>query len=190
MPKTPGEMIAVTKAQLAAKTGKSFEQWIAFAKKNGPPSVPVLTAWLKAKHGLKHLQAHLVSREVKSPGSTSDYDAPEKLLAALYSGKAAPLRSLHDQVVKKILALGMDVELTVAKTYVTFRRKKQFAILRPGNGVLELGLCLGGVKPAPKLAAAKSFGSDRVTHRVAIAKAGELAGETMRWVKVAFGLAG
>jgi hypothetical protein len=190
MPKTPGEMIATTKAQMKERTGKSFEQWLAVARKNGPPAATALSAWLRQKHGLKPLQADLVSREARSPGSTTEYDDPEKLVDALYSGEASALRPLHDQVVRKILALGNDVELTAAKTYVTLRRKKQFALVRPGSGVLELGLCLGGLKPTPKLAAAKHFGSERVTHQIAIGKASEVAGETMRWLKAAFALAG
>ena len=69
---------------------------------------------------------------------------------ALYAGKKASLRPLHDQLMAMVHAMGPDVSLAPKKGYVSLRRpRKQFAMIQPsGAGRIDLGLILPGVPQA------------------------------------------
>ena len=61
-------------------------------------------------------------------------------LAAIYSGAKAPLRALHETLIAEIDKLG-PCEKSPKKTYVSLRRKKQFAMVGPATcELVELGL--------------------------------------------------
>ncbi len=70
---------------------------------------------------------------------------------ALYAGKKASLRPLHDQLMAMVHAMGPDVSLAPKKGYVSLRRpRKQFAMIQPsGAGRIDLGLILPGVPGRP-----------------------------------------
>src|SRR5712664_3275815 len=52
-------------------------------------------------------------------------------LDALYTGKKAGLRPLHDQLMMVIEAFGPDVSTVPKKGYLSIRRTKQFAMIQP-----------------------------------------------------------
>ena len=63
-------------------------------------------------------------------------------LAAIYGGAKAALRPIHDKVMADVRRFG-EFEIAPKKTYVSLRRKKQFAMLGPKtNERFELGLNL------------------------------------------------
>lgn len=95
----------------------------------------------------------------------------------------AGVRPLHDAVVEAAKAFGEDVELAPKKSYVSLRRRKQFATVGPGPaGRLEIGLNLAGEKPGGRLEAA----SGMCSHRVRIASAGEFDAELRGWLRQAY----
>ena len=49
MPKSPREMGEAIARNLPAKTGKTFEAWVALTKKDGPADRKEMVAWLKSK---------------------------------------------------------------------------------------------------------------------------------------------
>jgi len=57
-----------------------------------------------------------------------------------------------------------------------------FGLVRPGAGRLDLGLILPGVASTGRLRIAKSLGSDRITHRIALTKPAEVDAEVLRLV--------
>ena len=52
MPTSPKEMGAAIARNLPAKTRKTYEQWVALTKKDGPPTRKERVAWLKSEHGI------------------------------------------------------------------------------------------------------------------------------------------
>ena len=88
-----------------------------------------VVAMLKSDYGMAHGAAHRVApagpaeaasgasatasgRATASPGEAAD---------ALYAGKKAPLRPLHDQLMAMVHAMGPDVSLAPKKGYVSLR---------------------------------------------------------------------
>lgn len=86
-------------------------------------------------------------------------------LSGQYVGKPH-LRPIHDRLIAIASALGPDVEVSAKKSYVSLRRRKQFAIIKPSTQTrVDLGLCLRGVECQGRLEAADTF-SAMVSHRV------------------------
>jgi predicted transport protein len=187
MPQSPGEMIAAVKANMPAKTGKTFEQWVKIAKAGGPSIAKECYAWLKKEHGLPHLSAQIVADTVSGQGRYEGYDNQDALVDALYAGPKAGLRPIYDQLVKVARKLGKDVVLTPCKTYVSLRRKRQFAIVKPTTRTrVDLGLTLADVKPQGRLEAAGKTGSDRISHVIKIEALKEIDAEVTRWLTEAY----
>jgi len=186
MPKSPKEMIDAIARNLPAKTGRTYEQWVDLTKKEGPATRKERIAWLKSKHGLGTVTATFIAAEAEGRSIAGEYADEGVLLDGMFAGDKAPLRPLYDEVVKMARKLGRDVDLTVCKTYVGFRRSKQFAIVKPGRGRLDLGLVLPEIKPGGRLEKPGSIGNDRMTHRVGVAAKKEIDAEVRQWLKAAY----
>jgi hypothetical protein len=95
------------------------------------------------------------------------------------------VRSLYDQVVQAITALGGGIEMAPKKGYVSLRRRKQFGMLQAGARGVNLGLVLHGVEPAGRLESAAGWNA-LFTHRVRIASSAELDDEIRAWLRDAY----
>src|SRR6185295_7548338 len=127
MPKSPKEMIEAIRRNLPEKTGRTFDQWVALAKKKGLKDSKALTAWLKADHGLGSVTAHFIAADAVGKSVADAYADEGALVDAMYSGDRASLRPVYDKLAETAQMLGKDVVLTVCKTYVGMRRARQFA---------------------------------------------------------------
>jgi hypothetical protein len=187
MPKSPGEMVAAVKANMPAKTGKTFEEWLAIAKTGGFVKAKECYHWLKTEHDLPHLSAQIVADSATGGGRYEAYDNPDALVEAMYSGDKAGLRPIYDELIKLARKLGKDVELTPCKTYVGLRRQRQFAVIKPTTKTrVDLGVTLVDAKPEGKLEAAGKVGSDRITHVIKLESIKSIDAEVKRWLKEAY----
>ena len=187
MPKSPKEMIEAIGRNLPAKTGKTFDEWVALAKKQGPKDRKALTAWLKTKHELGTVTATFIAADAVGESIAAAYSDEGKLLDGMYAGEAAALRPVYDKLAETVQLLGPDVGLTVCKTYVGMRRARQFGMIKPATkGRVFLGLTLPDVEPAGRLLKAGSIGNDRMTHRIEITAPKEIDAEVRRWLKAAY----
>ncbi len=181
---TPQEMEASMVANMAEKTGKSLEQWIALAKKSGESAHGKIVAHLKSEHGLGHGYANLVAHRFLTPAGSEPQG--DDLVEALFAGKKAALRPIHDALMKAAKALGKDVEIAPKKTYVSLRAAKQFALVQPSTATrVDLGLNLKGVEPTARSEASGSF-SAMCTHRVRLESAKDVDSEVKGWLQQAY----
>jgi hypothetical protein len=191
MPKSPGEMIAAVKANLPAKTGKSFEQWVKLATRRRASTRQECRDWLMKAHGLGRNTADIIVSEVCQPGGSTVYEDGQALVDAMYAGAKTGLRPIYDALVKAVRKLGPDAELTPCKTYVGARRKRQFALIRPTTPKrVDLGLALSDTEPQGRLEDAKSLGNERIKRIIKIASVGDIDAEVERWLKAAYDGAG
>lgn len=85
---------------------------------------------------------------------------------------------------KAVEGLGIDVEVTPKKAYVSLRRNKQFAWVQPSTKTrLDVGLTLKDVTPQGKLEASGSF-SAMCTHRVKVEQESEINNDLIKWLKM------
>jgi predicted transport protein len=186
MPKSPKEMGEAIARNLPEKTGKTFDQWVAIARNSGLANRKERIAWLKSEHKLGSVTAMFIAAEAEGRSIVAEYSDEGALLDAQFAGDKGALRPLYDELAKAAKRLGKDVELTVCKTYVGIRRRKQFAMVKPGKSRVDLGLVLKGVKPVGRLGTAGPIGNDRMTHRVQISSKKEIDGEVKAWLRQAY----
>ncbi len=103
---------------------------------------------------------------------------------AQYEGKKAALRPLYDTLIAAVAAFG-DVEIAPKRTYVSLRRKKQFALVQPGPGRIDVGINLKGVDPNGRLEKSGSFNA-MCTHRVRVNGPDDVNDELLGWLRLAY----
>jgi predicted transport protein len=185
MGKSPEQAMQSMIEGLAAKTGRSLDEWLAIVKKNKAVKHGEIVKHLKEK-GLGHGYANLVAHQALGSDSVSAAGQGVDLVAEQYAGAKAALRPIYDALVKKVSAFGKDVELSPKKAYVSLRRSKQFGLIQPSTATrLDLGLNLKGVAPKGRLEASGSFNS-MCTHRVRLTSAAEVDAEVVGWIKQAY----
>ena len=173
---------------LKTKTGKSLEEWIDVVKSSGLAKHGEMVKFLKDNHGFTHGYANLVALKARGAdaGSAADQDS---LVVDQYKGKEN-LKPIYDKLVAELKKLGSDVGLAPKKTYVSVRRKKQFAMLTPATkSRFELGINLKGQEAEgvlEKITAANAMCS----HKINLSSVDDVSGEVVGWMKKAYEGAG
>src|SRR5262249_11421251 len=110
-------------ADLPAKTGRTFEQWLSHIRKNGPQDDKACVQWLKTEHGMGSNTAWwLAERAANKPAGFAD-DSPESYLNAapgyvdkMFAGPKAALRPLYDKLLDVCLNFADDVKACPCQT--------------------------------------------------------------------------
>jgi hypothetical protein len=185
---TPDDGIAAQIRNIEARYGKPMPEWLTLIAASGLAKHTDVVAMLKADHGMTHGAAHRVSllaRQAASPTAASEDPAD-----ALYTGKKAALRPVHDRLMTVIGALGTDVSTAPKKGYLSIRRKKQFAMIQPSAaGRLDVGMILPATPAAGRLEPAGSFNA-LFTHRVRVASPDDIDQALTGWLRTAYANAG
>lgn len=186
MAKSPEEMAAAMVANLKEKTGKTLDQWLKITKKAKLEKHGQIVKMLKADHGVTHGFANLIAHETLSGGAPAGAKGDSALVDNQYKGPKEELRPIYDAVVAAVQKLGKDVEISPKKSYVSFRRNKQFALIQPSTKTrVDLGINLKGAKTTKRLESSGSFNS-MVSHRVRLSNKKEVNAELMNWLKQAY----
>ena len=189
MASSPEEMAQTMIDNLPAKTGKSLVEWNAVLKKKGLATHKEMMAFLKGDEGVTHGYANLIAQLARRESDGGVVPVGD-LVASQYSGPKAGLRPIHDRLVSAVEALGSDVEVAPKKSYVSLRRKKQFALIQPSTRTrVDLGVNLKGHEASGKLEASGSFNS-MVSHRVRISSTEEVDADVIAWLRLAYDAAG
>lgn len=177
------DAVATMIANYEKNTGKPLEAWIAIARQAKLAKHGEIVKLLKETHGMGHGYANLVAQRVLAGGG--EEPAGDDLVAAQYAGAKAALRPLYDKLVKSASGFGSDVEISPKKTYVSLRRNKQFALVQPGPGRIDVGINLKGVAPTARLEASGSFNA-MVSHRVRVTSEAEIDKALLGWLREAY----
>jgi hypothetical protein len=188
---TAEEGIATQIRNIEARYGKTMAQWSAIVAASGLTRHKDVVGLLKAEHGLPHGAAHRVSltvRQQPGPGQPGPAITGDPV-SALYTGRKAPLRPLHEALMTAVLALGDDVEVAPKKGYLSLRRGRQFAMIQPsGAGRIDVGLILPATpetQPGPRLESAAGFNA-LFTHRVRVPAGADIDPELTAWLRLAY----
>jgi len=185
---TVDEGLAAQVRNIEAKYGRPMTEWFAVIAASGLTKHTDVVSMLKSEHGLAHGAAHRVSllaRQAEAPPA-DDPGAGTDPAAALYTGKKAGLRPIHDALMNTITAFGDDIEVAPKKGYLSLRRRKQFAMIQPSAaGRIDIGLILPGVPTGDRLEPAAGFNA-LFTHRVRLSSADGLDDELVSWLRRAY----
>jgi Domain of unknown function (DUF5655)/Domain of unknown function (DUF4287) len=191
----PQAALATQLRNIESKTGKTLAQVRELVAKSGLAKHGEVRAMLQDKLGLGYGDANTLAHAVKgapaaaSAGPASAAGAAQSdPLDAIYSGVKAALRPLHEAVMAKIATLGA-FDIAPKKTYLSLRRKKQFAMVGPATkDAIEIGLNVKGLPDHARLKAMPPGGMCQFTVRLGDAK--EIDAALLGWVRAAYDAAG
>ena len=98
------------------------------------------------------------------------------------------MRPIHDKLMAEINKFG-EFEIAPKKTYISLRRKKQFAMIGPATKTqVEVGLNVKGLAPAQRLL--EQPPNSMCNYKVRLSTVAEVDATLIAWIKQAFVSAG
>jgi predicted transport protein len=168
---------------LHKNTGKTLEQWIDIVKKENFGKHGEIIKFLKEQHGFTHGFANLVAHKANETDAGSA-ENQEDLISKQYTGKEH-FKPIFDKLISEIQTFGNDIEIAPKNSYVSLRRKKQFAILNPATKTrFEIGINLKGQEPKGKLETEKP--NAMCSHKIKISEIKDIDIEVIEWIKTAY----
>ncbi len=168
---------------LEASTGKKLDDWFRIIDSCGLQKHGEVVNHLKSTHGIGHGYANMLLhvKKLAVEGSPEDDD----LIKKQYEGKEA-LKVWYDRLEQTIKGFGDDVEISAKQAYVSFRTKKQFALIQPSTKTrLDIGLNAKGMAPDDTAIASGSWNA-MCTHRIKIESEEQLNDTVIAWLKKAY----
>src|ERR1700722_14342969 len=161
-------MMGAVIGSLAARTGRSLDEWLALVEASGidPLDQNAVRRWLRAEHSVpQNSQWAIADAAARAAGwarpSVEDY------IDRQYSGAKAALRPIYDAVAGAIGQLGDDITVEGRGGYTPFVRGRQFAaVAAAARDRVDLGLRFTDPPPSGRLTA--STGPGQATHKIAL----------------------
>src|SRR5690242_18018568 len=180
-------MFDAVSASMAARTGRSLEEWVALVQQSSgvdPLDQNAVRRWLKDVHGVpQNSQWAIADTAAQAAGwvrPTNEQYADEQ-----YRGKKAALRPVFDAVREVAMALGDDVTMEGRSTYVPFVRKRQFAAVAAATATrVDVGLRFTDPPASARLVPAKAPG--QATHKVALASVDDVDDDLRALLRAAY----
>ncbi len=178
--------LATQLKNIEARTGKTLDQLIAHVRDSGLDKHSEIVSMLKNSLGLRHGDANTIAHSAKETGRTSI--SPGDPLDALYVGPKAALRPVHDYLLTHLHQFG-TFETAPKQKYVSYRRKRQFAMIGPAtNTRVEVGL---NIKELPSSSRLEKLPAGQMCNfRVRLTDAAQVDSELVAWIKAAYEAAG
>lgn len=174
---------ATMAANLLKNTGKSLNEWAAFAKAHSKHKHTETVKWLKDNYNIGLFFADLIVH--KANGTDAGAYSEEELIELQYKGKEH-LKPIYDKLLNEVLSLGEDIEVAPKKGYVSLRRKKQFACLKPATRTrFEIELIIKGQEATGMLEAITGAGA-MCTHKIKIENEQQITAAVINWIKIAY----
>ncbi|MFN0122746.1 MAG: DUF5655 domain-containing protein [Blastocatellia bacterium] len=182
--------IATQLANLEKRSGKSLAELTAIVRASGLTKHGEIRDMLKRDLGLGHGDANTLTHyalQSAGPGGAAGQSADDTL-AGLYTGAKSALRPIHDRLMSEINTFGA-FEIAPKKTYVSLRRKKQFAMIGPAtNTQVEVGLNMKDAVPTARLLEMPP--KSMCNYKVRLSDVREVDAALIGWLRQAFDSAG
>ena len=186
MPQTPDDMMSAVSRSLAARTGRSLQEWLSLVQGSGldPLDQNAVRAWLKREYGVpQNSQWAIADAAARSAGwvppTVGEY------LDRQYAGAKAALRPVYEALAAAIGALGDDVTVEGRGSYIPFVRGRQFAaIAAAARDRVDLGLRFTDPPDSTRLQ--PSSGPGQATHKLSLRTARDVDDEVIDLLQAAY----
>lgn len=189
----PNDALRTQLKNIQRKTGQTVAQLHQQLEGCGLSKHGEKRSWLMERFGLGYGDANtVVTLQGKPlPVAIDGGGAPSSMSAvggdpldAIYTGKKAGLRPLHEAVMARIHELGA-FEIAPKKTYLSLRRSKQFAMVGPGTvSEIEIGLNCKTLAAHPRLKLLPPGGMCQATTR--LGDSAQIDATLMVWIQAAY----
>ena len=178
------------------RTGRTIAELHAAVAASGAAKHGERRSWLIEHFKLGYGDANVVAQFFDKPLPDLGAGAPTAAatarsgdpLAAIYTGAKSALRPLHEAVMSQIRAFG-EFEEAPKKSYVSLRRKKQFAMVGPATkDSVEIGLNAKDLPAHARLKLQPTGSMCNATTR--ITSAAEVDAQLKGWLRQAYDAAG
>ena len=168
---------------LKDKTGRSLEEWMTHLAGKSFQKHGEFMTYLKKDQGLSHGFANFITHKARQSDAASSSDT--ELIESQYRNKEH-FKPLYEEIIKRVMAFGSDVNIAPKKAYVSLRAKKQFAMLKPATkSRFEIGLNLDNPNEHPDLITI-SKASSMFSHQVNVTNLDELTEQMVEWLHQAY----
>ena len=171
---------------IQTKTGKSMKELTNIVKDSGLEKHSQVRDHLREMfpqlgYGDANMVASIArSSEEEKAGETS----LEEIVDGYYNNKTTVQREIHELVMEQINKLG-KFEIAPKKTYLSLRRKRQFAMLGPASkGRVEVGLNMKGIPGTERLLEQKPGGMCQ--YKVFLDDPSHVDEELLGWIRQAY----
>jgi hypothetical protein len=181
---------------IQARTGRTIGELHAAVAASGAARYGEKRSWLMEQFKLGYGDANAVAYFIDKPmpdlgGGAMPTVSPLAIgdpLAAIYTGTKAGLRPLHEAVMSQVKSFGAFEEAP-KKTYISLRRKKQFAMVGPATkDSVEIGLNAKDLPAHARLKVQPPGSMCNATTRVT--SAAEVDALLVGWLRQAYDAAG
>ena len=177
---------------IEGKTGKSMKQLAEIIAKSGLTKHGEIRSMLMNDYGLGHGGANaVVHLSLKSDGQSAAEArglSTDQVLDGMYVGKKEHLRPVHDRILE-ILGQLSEVDVAPKQGYVSYRRKKQFAMVGPKtNSQVEVGFAAKQLPADDRLKEMPAGSMCRYTTR--LSSPDEVDATLEAWIQVSYEEAG
>ena len=184
--KSPDDMMSAVIGSMAARTGRSLDQWLELVQASGidPLDQNAVRRWLKAEHGVpQNSQWAIADAAARAAGWVRP--TVEEYVDSQYQGAKAPLRPIYDALAGAITSLGDDVTIEGRGGYTPFVRGRQFAAVAAATkDRVDLGLRFTDAPVSGRLEPAKAPG--QATHKIALRTVADVDDEVLHLLRVAY----
>jgi predicted transport protein len=186
MPQTPDEMLSAVSQSLAARTGRSLEQWVDLVRSSGldPLDQAAVRSWLRREHGvLQNSQWAIADAAARAAGWVPP--TVEEYVDRQYAGAKAALRPVYEALAAAATELGDDVTVEGRGTYIPFVRGRQFAaVAAAARDRVDLGLRFTDPPASARLRS--GGGPGQATHIVSLRTVQEVDDEVRHLLSAAY----
>jgi len=173
-------------ANIEAATGMTLADFTEAVRATGLQKHGQIVSYLKDEHGLTHGNANLLAHLAREQLAGGPPPA-QALLDAQYEGGKVHLRPIYEALAQIAASQGDDVEQIIQKTGVSFRRRKQFALVQaPSSKRVQLGLNLPSTPDDERVREVEGMCS----HRVDLTDAAAVDADVKSWISASYDAAG
>jgi hypothetical protein len=186
MAPTPDEMMTAVTESLAARTGRSLDEWLTLVRASGidPLDQAAVRKWLKAEHGVpQNSQWAIADAAAREAGWARP--SADQYVDAQYAGAKAGLRPIYDTLAAAITGFGDDVSIEGRGSYTPFVRGRQFAAVAAATrDRVDVGLRFTDPPGSPRLQPAS--GPGQATHKLSLRSPADVDDEVLHLLHVAY----
>lgn len=171
-------------ANAKAQTGRTIEEWMAVIAASGRSGHREIRNWLKAEHGLDHMQATILTFMHANDGKPAFNE--EELVENLFAGKNQA-RACYEALKMELADAHPNIRFVPKKTYVSLDGEKVLGCATPTKTGLKIGLDLGDMPFEGRVEKGRGLGAmPNVTHMVVVEDPAQIDAPLMDLFGVAF----